>query len=93
MTFAVYIILIILNISIGHNEKWLNVVKIYTNNAKYNSYNDSFIFKPTIFHDICSKANVILKKKIKTSSNMFKDLDLYYYYFYISICIILINFN
>lgn len=42
----------------GHGRKLANLVKMYTDEAKYSSENDDFTFKLTIFHDICDKANV-----------------------------------
>lgn len=46
-------------IGTGYNRKLTNLAKISINNAKYISCNNSFIFKLTIFQDICLKANVL----------------------------------
>ena len=59
-------------------------MKIYVNDTKYSGRKYSFIFKPKIFHDICLKANVLPKAKIKIFLIMLKDLALDYYYFNIS---------
>lgn len=79
--------------SIRHSKKLSNLTKIYTDNAKYIGRNNSFIFKLAIFHDIFSKADVMLEAKMKVFSTMLKDLLLDYYYLNISINAIAINFD
>lgn len=71
----------------------LNLPKIYIDNIKYSGYNNNFIFKPTIFHNIYLKANVSRKIKMNKFSNILKGLALDYYYSNISINAIVINFN
>lgn len=92
-TSAAYTTLTILNISMGHNRKLLNLAKIYTNDAKYSGCNDSFIFKLVIFHNIYSKFDVLPQVKLKTFLIMLKNLALNYYYSNISINRVVINFN
>ena len=82
-----------LNTNIGHNRELSNLAKIYTNDAKYSDRNNSFIFKLAIFHDICLRADVPLKTKIKTFLTMLKGLALDYYYSNISISAVPMNFH
>lgn len=51
--------------SISHDKELSNLAKIYTNNAKYSSHNNIFIFKLSIFYDIYLKANILPKTKTK----------------------------
>lgn len=76
-----------------YDRKLLNLAEIYTDNTKYRSCNNSFTFKLVIFHDICSKADILPKAKIKVFSTIFKCLALDYYYLTISISSITMNFN
>lgn len=76
-----------------HNRKLSNLAKIYTNNAKYSSRNNSFIFKLAIFHDIFSRVDVSSETKIKAFLIMLKGLALDYFYSNISTSTIAINFN
>ena len=62
--------------SIGHDRELSNIVKIYTNNIKYSGHNNNFTFKLAIFHDICSKANIAPKAKMKAFPTMLKGPDL-----------------
>lgn len=59
-------------IDTGHSKKLSNLAKIYTDNAKYSGCNDSFIFKLAIFYDICFRANVLPKAKMKAFPSMLK---------------------
>lgn len=79
--------------SIGYNRKLLNLVKIYTNNGKYSSHNNNFIFKLAIFYNISLRVDVLSKVKIKIFFTMLKSLTLDYYYLNISISGIIMNFN
>jgi hypothetical protein len=56
------------------------LAKLYTNEAKYNSENDSFSFKLIIFHDMCDRADIPHSIKLKTFLTMLKELTLDYYY-------------
>lgn len=58
---------------------------MYTDEAKYSGENDSFAFKLTIFHDICSRADVPHEAKLKAFPTMLKGLALDYYYSNVSI--------
>ena len=53
---------------------------MYTDEAKYIGKNNSFTFKLTIFHDICSRAHVPHEIKLKAFSTMLKGLALDYDY-------------
>lgn len=90
---AAYSITAMLNTSISHGRKLLNLAKIYIDSAKYSGRNNIFTFKLAIFHDICSKSDVLPKAKIKVFFIMLKSLALDYYYSNISISGIVINFN
>ena len=91
--FASHLLTAIVTTIIGHSRELLNLAKIYVNNAKYYSYNDSFIFKLTIFHDVCLKADILPKVKIKIFLTIFKSLAPDYYYSNISISTITMNFD
>ena len=45
----------------GHGQKFLNLAKLYINEANYSDKNNSFVFKITIFHNICAHANISQK--------------------------------
>ena len=79
--------------SIGHGRELSNLAKIYTDDAKYNGRNDSFIFKLAIFHDICSRADVPSEAKMKAFPTMLKGLALDYYYSNISTSTVAMNFD
>lgn len=80
-----------LNTSVGHGTELLNLAKIYTDDAKYRGRNYSFIFKPAIFHDICSMADVPLETKIKAFPTILKGLVLDYYYSNICTSAVVLN--
>ena len=82
-----------LNTSISYSRELSNLAKVYIDNKKYSGCNNSFIFKLTIFHNICLKANILFKVKMKTFSTMFKGLTLDYYYSNISISAVTMNFD
>lgn len=83
----------IITINIGHGRKLLNLAKIYIDKAKYSGRNNSFTFKFVIFHDICSKADILFKAKMKTFLTILKDLALDNYYSNISTSTFVINFD
>ena len=56
------------------------MAKIYTDKAKYSGEDDSFTFKLSIFHDICNRADVLPKAKLKTFPTMLKRLAIKFYY-------------
>ncbi len=66
--------------STGYGRKLSNLAKIYTNDAKYNGCNDSFTFKLAIFHDICSRTDVLPEVKMKAFPTMLKGLALNNYF-------------
>ncbi|MCJ1422270.1 hypothetical protein MMC29_000150 [Sticta canariensis] len=45
------------SVSLGSGRKTSNLVKMYTDEAKYSGEDDSFTFKLSIFHDICARAD------------------------------------
>lgn len=77
--------------SISHGKKLSDLAKIYTKDVKYSNSNDSFTFKLAIFYNICSKADVLSKTKMKAFFTMLKSLALDYYYSNISISVVAIN--
>ncbi len=58
---------------------------MYTDEAKYSGENDSFTFKLTIFHDICTRTDLPHKIKLKAFSTMLTYLALDYCYSNVSI--------
>jgi hypothetical protein len=42
-----------------YSRELANLAKFYTNKAKYNSKNNNFDFKLTIFINFCQKANIL----------------------------------
>ena len=92
-TSAVYTIPAMLNTSTGYGRELSNLAKIYIDNAKYSGRNDSFTFKLAIFHNICLRADVPPKAKMKAFPIMFKGLALDYYYSNISISAVAMNFD
>lgn len=78
---------------IGYGRKLSNLAKIYIDDVKYSGRNNSFTFKLPIFYNICSRADVPSKAKIKAFPTMLKSLALDYYYSNISTNAITINFD
>ena len=64
----------------GHGQELSNLAKMYTDETKYSGKNDSFTYKLTIFHDICTRADVPHEAKAKAFPTMLKGLALDYYY-------------
>jgi hypothetical protein len=56
------------------------LIKLYTDEAKYNEKNDNFSFKLIMFNDMCDRIDVSLETKLKALSIMLKKLALNYYY-------------
>lgn len=77
----------------SHSKELSNSVKIYTNDVKYNAYKNSFIFKLPILYDICSKADLLFKVKIKRFSLILKSSVLNKYPSNIGINNSIINFD
>lgn len=90
---ASYLLIIIIIASIKFEKNLSILIKIYTNEAKYNDHNNYFKFKLAKFHNICLKTNILNETKIKKFLTMLKHLDLDYYYFNISTSAIALNFN
>lgn len=70
-----------------YKKKLTNLAKIFINEVKYRNKNNSFIFKLTIFHNICAKADISHKIKFKVLITIFIYLALNYYYSNVSISI------
>ena len=56
------------------------IIKIYTDNQKYNKVNNSFNFKLTIFYNICKRSSLPLKGYIVVFLSILKGLAQDYYY-------------
>ncbi len=61
-------------------QKLSILIKLYTNEAKYNDDNDSFLFKLITFHDMCDRVDVSHSIKLKACLTMVKELALNCYY-------------
>jgi hypothetical protein len=57
-----------------------NLAKLYTDESKYNSENDNFDFKLTIFTDLYQKANIFKQEFSQAYSTILRGLALDYYY-------------
>lgn len=64
----------------SYGKELANLTKMYTDEAKYSGENDSFVYKLTIFHDICYRADVPDEAKLKAFPTMLKGPALDYYY-------------
>ena len=64
----------------GHGRELSNLAKMYTEESKYSGENNNFDFKLTVFHNICSRANVPEEAKAKAFPIMLHGLTLDYYY-------------
>ena len=56
------------------------MAKIYTNKSRYSGEDDNFDFKLVIFHDLCGRASVPDKAKVKAYPTMLSNLALDHYY-------------
>ena len=56
------------------------MAKLYTDEAKYNSENDNFDFKLTIFTDLCQKADILKQEFNQAYSIILRGLILNHYY-------------
>jgi hypothetical protein len=79
-----------IKIESDHEKELANLIKLYTNETKYNDENDSFSYKLTIFHDMCDRVDVLQSIKLKTFFIMLKDLTFDYYYSNMNIDIFII---
>ena len=76
----------------SHDRVLFNLIKMYSDEAKYNNENDSWNFKFIIFHDMCVRAEMSETIKLMTFSIMFKNFALNYYYSNVSIRKSTLNF-
>ncbi|SLM34183.1 integrase core domain protein [Lasallia pustulata] len=63
----------------GHGRELSNLAKMYTEESKYSRENDNFDFKLTVFHDICSRADVPEEAKAKAFPTMLRESNLFAY--------------
>ncbi len=68
-----------------YKRELANLAKMYKDEAKSSGENDSFIFKLTIFYDVCSRGDVPHVIKLKAFPTILKGLALDYYYSNVSI--------
>jgi hypothetical protein len=73
----------------GFGKELANLVKLYTNKSKYSGENNNFDYKLTIFHNLCNRADVLLRAKTKAFLTMLRSLALKHYYLNINIKITL----
>ena len=65
-----------------YNKEAATIVKIYTDDQKYNGVSDSFNFKLTIFYNIYRRSGLPFKGYISTFPTILKGLVQVYYYNY-----------
>jgi hypothetical protein len=63
-----------------YDRELVNLIKLYTDEAKYSEDNDNFSFKLIMFNDMCDRIDVLFEIKMKAFSIMLKELALDYYY-------------
>ncbi len=63
-----------------YDRELVNLVKLYTDKAKYSEENDNFSFKLIMFNDMCDRIDVFYETKLKALLIMLKRLALNYYY-------------
>src|SRR5438046_6649327 len=68
------------SISQGIGKELANLAKMYTEDNKYSGENDNFDFKLVIFHDLCNRADIPQKARIKAYPTMLHSLALDHYY-------------
>ena len=78
---------------IDYDYKFSIVNKLYTDEQKYEKQRNNFVFKITIFYDVCNRVILFMKIKLLAFFIMLKRLTLNYYYFHISNISHQINFN
>jgi hypothetical protein len=64
----------------GYDRELINLVKLYTDEAKYSEENNNFSFKLIMFNDMCDRVDVSFETKLKAFLTMLKRLALNYYY-------------
>ena len=68
------------SISQGLGKELANLAKMYMEDNKYSGENDNFDFKLIIFHDLCNRADIPQKARIKAYPTMLHGLALNHYY-------------
>ena len=63
-----------------YNREIAAIIKIYIEEQKYNSYNNSFDFKLNIFYDIYNQSRLPINGYTKAFLIILKELALTYYY-------------
>ena len=69
-----------MSIAKTYNKELANLAKLYINESKYNSENDNFDFKLTIFIDLYQKANILKQEFSQAYSIILYSLTLNHYY-------------
>ena len=64
----------------NYKHKLSIIIKLYTNEKKYNKINDNFVFKINVFQNICNWTMLFVKTRLLTFLIMFKKIILNYYY-------------
>jgi hypothetical protein len=57
-----------------YSKEAATIIKIYTDDQKYNSVSDSFNFKLTIFYNICKRSGLLFKGYITIFPTILKGL-------------------
>lgn len=86
------LIFLLFIININQSIKLINLAKIYIKKAKYNNYNNNFIFKLIIFYNIYLTTNILFQIIMKIIYIILKNLIFSYYYLNINSNKIIINF-
>ncbi len=63
-----------------YDRELANLIKLYTNEAKYSEKNDNISFKFIMFNDMCDRIDVSFEAKLKALLTMLKRLALNCYY-------------
>ena len=63
-----------------YNKELINLVKLYINEFKYNSENDNFNFKLTIFINFYYKTDILKQEFSQAYSIILRGLTFDYYY-------------
>ena len=66
---------------------------MYTEDNKYSKEDNNFDFKLTIFHNLCSRANIPQEAKVKAYPTMLRGLALNYYYTNLKNVTLTLSFN
>ena len=64
----------------GYRQELNIIIKIYIKESKYGGNKDSCNFKFIIFYNICRRANILYKVKVKAFPIMLKGLVLNFFY-------------